>query len=159
MSPSYQMIAFLEGLGGGEMFLVFILAIMLFGGDKLPGFARGMGKAMNEFKKAKGDVERELRRAIEEAPEDKPKVTEPQPQAEEYSPMVDLPEEYGASALPSSEEIPGARETSGTVVPAAPAPDSTPTVPNPETSSPAPVPSPLPELPALPQKPNEPPTA
>ncbi len=49
MSPSYQMIAFLEGLGGGEMFLVFILAIMLFGGDKLPGFARGMGKAMNEF--------------------------------------------------------------------------------------------------------------
>ncbi|MSU65895.1 MAG: twin-arginine translocase TatA/TatE family subunit [Opitutus sp.] len=56
----------MEGLGGPEMFLVFVIILMLFGGQKLPEFARGLGKTMREFKKAASGVEDEFKRALEE---------------------------------------------------------------------------------------------
>jgi TatA/E family protein of Tat protein translocase len=62
-------LAFLDGVGGGEMMWVLLIALLLFGGDKLPGLAKGMGKAIREFKKAASDVEHEIKRAIDEAPE------------------------------------------------------------------------------------------
>ena len=49
-------LAFIEGLGGMEMLLIFVIVLMLFGGDKLPEFARGLGKTMREFKKAASGV-------------------------------------------------------------------------------------------------------
>ena len=61
-------LAFIDGLGGGEMGLIFIIVLVLFGGDKLPGFARGLGKAIREFKKAAAGVEDEFKRALEEEP-------------------------------------------------------------------------------------------
>ena len=59
-------LAFIDGLGGAEMLLIFVIVLMLFGGDKLPEFARGLGKTMREFKKAASGVEEEFRRAMEE---------------------------------------------------------------------------------------------
>jgi sec-independent protein translocase protein TatA len=61
-----DMLAFLEGLGAGEMMLVFIVVLVLFGGQKLPEFARGLGKSMREFKKAAAGVEEEFKRAMED---------------------------------------------------------------------------------------------
>jgi sec-independent protein translocase protein TatA len=49
-----------------EMMLIFAVALLLFGGDKLPGFARGIGKVMREVKKAASGVEDEFRRAMDE---------------------------------------------------------------------------------------------
>ena len=46
--------------------LVFAVALLLFGGDKLPEFARGIGKVMREVKKAASGVEDEFRRAMDE---------------------------------------------------------------------------------------------
>jgi sec-independent protein translocase protein TatA len=43
-----------------EMLLIFAVILLLFGAKKLPEFARGMGKSMGEFKKAREDFEREL---------------------------------------------------------------------------------------------------
>jgi sec-independent protein translocase protein TatA len=43
-----------------------LIAVLLFGGSKLPELARGMGKAKREFKKASEEVEDEVRSAIDE---------------------------------------------------------------------------------------------
>src|SRR5882757_7387421 len=59
-------IAFIEGLGGPEMVLIFVIVLVLFGGEKLPDFARGLGKSIREFKKAASGVEEEFKRALEE---------------------------------------------------------------------------------------------
>lgn len=42
--------------GGWEIWLVFIVVILIFGPKKLPELARGLGKAIREFRKAKNDV-------------------------------------------------------------------------------------------------------
>jgi TatA/E family protein of Tat protein translocase len=62
------LLAFLETIGTGELMMVLAIVLLLFGGDKLPEMARGMGKAMREFRKATGAMQDELKRAMEEEP-------------------------------------------------------------------------------------------
>ena len=59
-------LAFIEGIGGPEMVLILVIVLVLFGGQKLPEFARGLGKSIREFKKAASGVEEEFKRALEE---------------------------------------------------------------------------------------------
>lgn len=47
--------------------MIFIVILLLFGAKKLPELARGVGKSMGEFKKAREDFDRELTRGEEEA--------------------------------------------------------------------------------------------
>jgi sec-independent protein translocase protein TatA len=42
-------------LGGGELMVVLIVALVLFGSRKIPEFAKGLGQAVKEFKKASSD--------------------------------------------------------------------------------------------------------
>jgi sec-independent protein translocase protein TatA len=65
MSPS---LAFLDVLGGSELLVIMFVVLLLFGADRMPGLARGIGKSLREFKKAASSVEEELRRAMDEAP-------------------------------------------------------------------------------------------
>ncbi|WP_193213929.1 Sec-independent protein translocase subunit TatA/TatB [Luteolibacter marinus] len=58
--------AFIGGLGGQEMVVIFLIVLLLFGAKKLPELARGVGKSMGEFKKAREDFEREITRAEDE---------------------------------------------------------------------------------------------
>ncbi len=46
-----------------EMIMIFVVILLLFGAKKLPELARGIGKSMGEFKKARDDFEREITRA------------------------------------------------------------------------------------------------
>jgi len=62
-------LGFLDSLGGSEMIVILVVVLIFFGGEKMPEFARGLGKAIREFKKAAGDVEQEFKRAIDEVPE------------------------------------------------------------------------------------------
>lgn len=45
-----------------EMIMIFVVILLLFGAKKLPELARGVGKSMGEFKKARDDFEREITR-------------------------------------------------------------------------------------------------
>ena len=42
-------------LGGQEVIIIFIIVLLLFGAKKIPELARGLGKSMGEFKKAKDE--------------------------------------------------------------------------------------------------------
>jgi sec-independent protein translocase protein TatA len=53
-------------LGGQEMLIIFLIVLLLFGAKKLPQLARGIGKSMGEFKKARDDFEREITSAEHE---------------------------------------------------------------------------------------------
>lgn len=50
----------LFGVSGGEIFLIIIVILVLFGADKIPELVRSFGKGMNEFKKAADEIKREL---------------------------------------------------------------------------------------------------
>jgi len=53
-------------LGYPEMVVIFLIILLLFGAKKLPQLARGFGKSMGEFKKAKEEFEHEITRAEDE---------------------------------------------------------------------------------------------
>lgn len=46
---------------GVEMLVVLLIAVLLFGADKIPKLARASGQALAEFQKGKQDLEDELR--------------------------------------------------------------------------------------------------
>ena len=59
-------------ISGGEIaFIVFIL-VMVFGADKIPEIARGLGKGMRQVKDATNDIKREITksRAMRKKPND-----------------------------------------------------------------------------------------
>lgn len=41
--------------GGGEMWIILVIALLLFGASKLPKLARAAGASVNEFKKGMKD--------------------------------------------------------------------------------------------------------
>jgi sec-independent protein translocase protein TatA len=53
-------------LGGGEIVLLLAVALILFGGKKLPELAKGLGQGIREFKKATSNASEEMRHAIGE---------------------------------------------------------------------------------------------
>jgi sec-independent protein translocase protein TatA len=56
-------------VGGGEMILILVVVLLLFGGKRMPELARGLGKSINEFKKATSGVEAQIKQAMEDARE------------------------------------------------------------------------------------------
>jgi sec-independent protein translocase protein TatA len=47
-------------LGGPDLFIILLIVLVLFGAQKLPDLARSLGQSMNEFRKAREDIDREL---------------------------------------------------------------------------------------------------
>lgn len=45
---------------GGEILIIVLAVLLLFGADALPGIARTIGKLMSEFHKATDDIKREI---------------------------------------------------------------------------------------------------
>jgi len=56
------------GLSGGELVLVLVVILVLFGARRIPEFAKGLGKGITEFKKASREVTDEIERAVDEPP-------------------------------------------------------------------------------------------
>jgi sec-independent protein translocase protein TatA len=48
-------------IGTGEIILILLVILILFGAKKIPELAQGLGKGIREFKKAMRDVEEEIK--------------------------------------------------------------------------------------------------
>ena len=90
------------GLGMGEMVLIFLVVLLLFGAKRLPEIGSSLGKGIREFKSSVRDVESELKQ---------PRYTPPP-----------LPE-------PRRTELPGAAAAAAAQPPAPEAPAQTPSTP------------------------------
>lgn len=53
------------GIGGGEMFLILIIVLMLFGSDKIPEFARAIAKMMAQVKNATNEIKSEITKTVD----------------------------------------------------------------------------------------------
>ena len=61
--------AFLSvGPSGGEMLMVFVVALLLFGPRRLPEIARGIGKALEILRKSSQDFKDQIMRIDQEPP-------------------------------------------------------------------------------------------
>jgi len=55
---------FLSNLFSSDMIIIVFVALLLFGGEKLPEIARGLGKGIRDFKDASEGVKREINNQI-----------------------------------------------------------------------------------------------
>ncbi len=77
------------GLGGSELVLILGVALLLFGGKKLPELARGLGQGIKEFKKATGNASEEIRHSFEETlPAASRRLPQAPPDTESTAPQV-----------------------------------------------------------------------
>lgn len=52
--------------GPGELVIILLVVLLLFGSTKLPKLARSLGQSINEFKKGKEEIARELKKGADE---------------------------------------------------------------------------------------------
>lgn len=62
------------GLGGGELGILFLIVLLLFGPSALPKMARGLGEALREFRKAQREIRDEIQNEEKQSkpPDQKP---------------------------------------------------------------------------------------
>lgn len=53
------------GIGGSELIFIILIAVMLFGADKIPEIARTLGKGMAQLKHATDDIKSEITKSAE----------------------------------------------------------------------------------------------
>ncbi|MEM1340609.1 MAG: twin-arginine translocase TatA/TatE family subunit [Bacteroidota bacterium] len=52
-------------ISGAEIVFILFIAVMVFGADKLPGIAKGLGKGMRQLRDATDDIKREIQKSAE----------------------------------------------------------------------------------------------
>lgn len=70
------------GIGAMEWLLIFLIVLLLFGAKRLPEIARSLGKATQEFRRAKNEIVNSVEEnAAEQAAKAAAKTTTEQPAA------------------------------------------------------------------------------
>ena len=82
------------GIGGWEMLLIGVVALLVFGPKRLPELARTMGKGLAEFRRASSDLRRSIDLDL-----DPHKISAPKPETQP-------PAQAGSPAGPESNENP-----------------------------------------------------
>jgi sec-independent protein translocase protein TatA len=88
-----SMVLLFLNIGGPEMILIIFVALLLFGGEKLPEIARGLGKGIRDFKDASEGVKREITNQINNYEEKKTET--PTNTIEPAEPVKELPAATG----------------------------------------------------------------
>ncbi len=52
-------------ISGGEIFFILFIVVMVFGADKIPTIARGLGKGMRQLKDATNDIKYEIQKSAD----------------------------------------------------------------------------------------------
>ncbi|WP_242917383.1 Sec-independent protein translocase subunit TatA/TatB [Pontibacter liquoris] len=74
-----NVLLFLGDLGGGEIMIILVVFLLLFGAKRIPELARGLGRGIREFKDAASEVTHEITRAADEQDRIKGEQQENQP--------------------------------------------------------------------------------
>lgn len=57
---SYDLLLFLGNLGAGEIMIIALIVLLLFGGKKIPELMRGIGKGVRSFRQGMNDISSEI---------------------------------------------------------------------------------------------------
>ena len=57
-------------ISGPEIMVIMLIVVMVFGADKIPEIARGLGKGIRQVKDATNDIKREIKDSSEKIHED-----------------------------------------------------------------------------------------
>ncbi|WP_022834310.1 Sec-independent protein translocase subunit TatA/TatB [Salisaeta longa] len=84
----------LGSFGFGELILIFLVVLLIFGANRIPEIARGLGKGIREFKDATNEISRELNAEDQRRRIDKPQAPQgaTQPQTSDASRPEPAPE-------------------------------------------------------------------
>jgi TatA/E family protein of Tat protein translocase len=107
-------------LGGPEVILILVVALIVFGPRRLPEIGKSMGKMLAEFRKASNDFKRTIDDELEAEKAKETQVASPLPPAE--APVVHTipaPPPYASEPPPMTEESAPEIAGGGTSVPAA----------------------------------------
>ena len=52
-------------ISGAEIVFIMFIVVMVFGADKIPGIAKGLGKGMRQLRDATEDIKREIQKSAE----------------------------------------------------------------------------------------------
>ncbi|WP_298481314.1 twin-arginine translocase TatA/TatE family subunit [uncultured Maribacter sp.] len=52
-------------ISGAEIFFIMFIVVMVFGADKVPGIAKGLGKGMRQLRDATDDIKREIKNSAD----------------------------------------------------------------------------------------------
>jgi sec-independent protein translocase protein TatA len=52
-------------ISGGEIFFIMFIVVMVFGSDKIPGIAKGLGKGMRQLRDATEDIKQEIKKSAD----------------------------------------------------------------------------------------------
>lgn len=69
------MFGFIGNIGPWELVLILLIALIIFGPGKLPDVAKGLGKAVNQFKNASSGIQKEFQDALKDDPPAEPAKT------------------------------------------------------------------------------------
>jgi sec-independent protein translocase protein TatA len=72
---STAVILFLN-LGTSEIVLILFVVMLLFGANKIPELAKGLGKGMREFKDATNGIQREIQESARKMEQEAKKIAE-----------------------------------------------------------------------------------
>lgn len=61
-------------LGGSEVVMILFVVLLLFGANKIPELARGLGKGMREFKDATNGIQREIQESTRKVHDEVAKI-------------------------------------------------------------------------------------
>jgi TatA/E family protein of Tat protein translocase len=94
------------GLGFTEILVILVVALLVFGPDRLPELARSLGKGLAEFRRASSDLRRSMMDVAEE-----PKLRPTPPPA--LPPAAGPADEAAAAPLATSPNAPSERDPGG----------------------------------------------